>query len=320
MSVFTAVILFSCGQTGPEGNYRRGEGSTKLLSTSLADSPTAAAKVKAGKIDSSGTLNSRYYYMTPSNISGKILSALMMVGEMGGGGPGASAIELIYPNVDHRTIKQLSNNSLLTDFNFLEPIISSYPFSCCGDHYALDNEARIASIEMLFGYIDMSFSILNGALAGQHTIRIVYITIDNMGIYQGDILYKDGDTFKWWDSSGTNPGLSAKRPAAPIKKDFAAETHSVDNRGNQYLSTIWAYVPDIDTTLFPQTGMFDSTWSFKVDFQVTNGVLFRFVHPENLQTIGEMLQCIDVNADIRDRPEWAITAKVSITSTGEVIR
>jgi len=63
--------------------------------------------------------------------------------------------------------------------------------------------------------------------------------------------------------------------------------------------------------------MFDSTWTFLVDFDVTNGVVFRRKHPALLTTIGEMLSVVDINADIRNQhDDIGLKAKVTITSAG----
>ena len=317
-----AACVLSCGDTsGPGGNYKRGEGTTKLLSTSLATNAVELHKTRQATVDSSGDLSNRYYYITPSNVSGKILTAMMMVGKLGGDGPGGSAIELIYPSDgDHRTIKKLPDNSLLTDFNFQEPLTSSYPFSCCSERYPADENARISTIEMLFGYIDIDFTITEGPLSGPHTVRIAYITIDNMGFRQGDILYKEDNTFKWYDTSLAIRGLVETRPAAPVQNAFAAKKVPISNdRGNPYLSTIWSDVPDSLQALFPKTGMFDSTWAFTVDFKVDNGVVFRRKHPGSIATIGELLQTVDINANIRDQQSgFGLKAKVSVASTGGV--
>jgi hypothetical protein len=159
-------------------------------------------------------------------------------------------------------------------------------------------------VQMMLGYIDIEFSIPSGTLLGAHTVRVVYATIDELGLKQGDVLYNTETGFAWWDSTKQSSGLQQSRPATQVQNRFALKLGTPDTqRGNQYIQQLSAFIPDsLQLTLATDTILAHS-WSFEVDFIVNRCVSFINKNPETMTSLKELMTTIDVTAngfDIRE--------------------
>jgi hypothetical protein len=113
-----AAISFNCGTEEQHPSYTNIVSKTMLTSSSLSTVALAKRTANArANVDSLSNGFETYYYITPTNMSGKILQAYLMVGKLGGNGPGGSALMLLAHGQGYEEATVPSIN-LLWDFDF----------------------------------------------------------------------------------------------------------------------------------------------------------------------------------------------------------
>lgn len=292
-----AVLLAGCiGGDDGESYGKKVPSSMTWMSTTLAGS-SGQAKVSAEAapamtVDTSGSYLS--YRITPSNMEGRLLQATLMVGEPGPGG-GGSIIRLVgeespYPaaNVPNSTDHPL--------FNMAERLTMASDFRCCFSTYPPDEKAYSGWFALMFAYVDVTFQIHSGQLAGSHTVRTAFARVDDLGYHRGDLLYKTGDGFRWVDSAtGT---LSASRPPRPLQLAWVAGfAGSGDGRGNQHIPELMIAIQDSQKVHMPADVVLSHAWEFVTDFILTDGLIFRRADPNAMTSAAQLLAAFDIRAD-----------------------
>lgn len=291
------LLLAGCiGEDEGESYGKKVPSSMTWMSTTLSGT-SAKAKASAGAVpamtvDTSDTYLS--YRLTPSNMEGRLLQATLMVGEPGPGG-GGSTIRLVgeeshYPSAN---VPKSTDHPL---FNMAERLTMASDFRCCFQTYPPDEKAYSGWFALMFAYVDVTFQIHSGQLAGSHTVRTAFARVDDLGYHRGDLLYKSADGFRWVDSA--SGALSASRPAKPLQLPWVAGfAGSQDGRGNQHIPELMIAIQDSQKVHMPADTVLSHAWEFVADFILTNGLIFRRVDPNAMSTVAQMLGAFDIRAD-----------------------
>lgn len=294
--------FFGEGEGGERGSGKRIHSSLTWMSTSLAR-PDALGKIGAGTVTPARTLVSSdsgddlylSYLLTPSNIEGRLIQASLMVGEPGEG-RGGTALRLAGPSESGFMDKAVGQSGDLPQFNLAERLTMGDGFSCCWESYPSADNAKSGWFELMFAYVDVTFPVDSGALAGSHTVRVAFADVGDKGYRKGDLLYKSADGFHWVDSSTGTPAVV--RPATPLRLGWVAEYKgSGDGRGNQHIPTLFVAVEDSQKVHMPADTVLANSWEFIVDFILTDGLIFRRMDPSAMATVSQLLSHFDIRAD-----------------------
>ncbi len=294
-----ALPVFLAGCIGGDEGESYGKtvpSSMTWMSTTLSGS-TAKAKVSAGAVpamtvDTSDAYLS--YRVTPSNMEGRLLQATLMVGEPGPGG-GGSVIRLVGEE-SHYPAANVPKSTDLPLFNMAERLTMASDFRCCYRTYPPDEKAYSGWFALMFAYVDVTFQIHSGQLAGSHTVRTAFARVDDLGYQRGDLLYKTADGFRWVDS--TSGAFSASRPAQPLQLPWVAGfAGSGDGRGNQHIPELMIAIQDSQKVHMPADTVLGNAWEFVVDFILKDGLIFRRADPNAMTTAVQLLAAFDIRAD-----------------------
>jgi hypothetical protein len=302
--------LMGCEFFGDKGEGDGGGGksvpaSMTWISTSLAK--TGLAKASAADAGRADTLRVRAdtgvgdtstylsYRITPSNIDGRLIQAALLVGEPGVG-KGGSAIHLITIAENGFMGSSIDRSTELPHFNLAERLTMGESFKCCGERYPSGDAAKSGWFEIMFAYSDITFALPEGALKGEHKVRVAFADVDDLGYRRGDMLYfKDGG-YVWVDS--TQGAFSVTRPSKPISLPWVAQYGgSGDGRGNQHIPTLFIAVQDSQKVAMPADTVLANQWEFIADFIFENGLIFRRVDPATMTSVAQMLAAFDIRAD-----------------------
>lgn len=279
--------------------------SGKLISSTLESAIPGLLKQKA----QAGTCASGKTCVTPTNVTGKLYYAGIMVGNESG-----YSLGFIGPLDPSGTAGITDSTTELEDFDLAEEAtISGSGMTCCGGSpYPADTDAYVTRIEILFGYVDTVFTVSSGTLSGAHTIRVVYSDITDLGYTKGDMLYKDtDDAFKWCDSTGCS---HTTRPTSPYQNSEVVDyAGSEDGMGNQIIPSFAAHVPEADRYLLTQTELLANSWVFTIDFTMTNGIAFA-EDPTTLTTTAELVQHFDLSAEPGANVEEGLGFTVTVSA------
>jgi hypothetical protein len=234
------------------------------------------------------------YRITPSNMEGRLIQLMLLVGEPGEG-KGGSALFLSSIEEHGYGEKTVPNSGVLPRFNLSERLTVDGDFRCCWETYPDDAHAYSGWFEIMFAYVDATFSISSGALEGVHTVRTAFADVEDLGYRRGDLLYRAPDGFRWVDSATGE--LRAARPDKPLQlgwvRDYAG---SGDGRGNQHIPTLFVAVQDTQKVHMPADTVLANSWEFIVDFILRRGLIFRHVDPATMTTVAQLLSAFDINA------------------------
>lgn len=308
--VAASLGIVGCDFFGDKGEGMGGQkvpASMTWISTSLAKPkarPVGAAKVAADSVfvdsvfvDSVFVDEEPYlsYRITPTNIDGRLIQVALLVGEPGAG-KGGSAVHLITIEENGFMGSSIDNSEVLPHFNLAERLTMGESFQCCGDRYPSGDAAKSGWFEIMFAYSDITFTLPNGALSGEHKVRIAYADIDNLGYRRGDMLYFKDGIYQWVDSN--TGALATSRPAKPLQLGWVANYNgSGDGRGNQHIPTLFIAVQDSQKVAMPADTVLANQWEFIADFIFENGLIFRRVDPAKMTSVAELLSAFDIRAD-----------------------
>jgi hypothetical protein len=292
------MALFLAGCIGGDEGEPPGKkipSSLTWLSTTLAGS-SAQAKSSAGSVQSMTVDTSDLYLsyrLTPSNMEGRLIQASLMVGQAGPGG--GSALRLVG---DERGFsdRAVARSDELPLFNMADKLTMDSDFRCCWETYPADDLAYSGWFEILFAYVDATFQIQSGPLAGSHTVRTAFAEIEDLGYGRGDLLYKTDEGFRWVDSATGK--LASSRPSRPIRLEWVANYGgSGDGRGNQHIPALMVAVQDSQKVHMPADTVLANAWEFVADFILRNGLIFRRVDPNTMTSEAQLLSAFDIRAD-----------------------
>lgn len=289
-----AIALAACGfDEGGESRGKRIPASLTWLSTSLKQ--PAAAKSGGAEIHALPDTGDLFlsYRLTPTNMEGRLIQVGLMIGASGPGG--ASRLGLMGSEEGYSR-KDVPDSKSFPLFNMSERPTFASDFLCCWASYPDDDRAYSAWFEIMFAYVDVSFSIASGALAGAHTIRLSLANIGDLGYRRGDLLYKAASGFHWVDSAGGTP--SSTRPGNPLQLNWIADyAGSGDGRGNQHIPTLFIAIQDSQRVHLPADTVLANAWEFVADFILTRGLIFRRKDPAAMTSPAELLAAFDIRAD-----------------------
>lgn len=294
-SIALAMLLSACGfEGGEESPGRKVPASLTWLSTTLKR--PAAVKLATAmpmlRPDTGDTYLS--YRITPQNMEGRLIQAGLMVGMAGAGG-GASRLGLMGPENGY-SAPTVPDSRELPHFNMADRPTFASDFRCCWASYPPDDRAYSGWFEIMFAYVDVTFSIPSGALAGPHTVRAAFADIGDLQYRRGDLLYRTGEGFQWVDSATGNP--SATRPAKPLTLGWVAGySGSGDGRGNQHIPVLFIAIQDSQRVHMPADTILANAWEFVADFILTGGLIFRRQDPTAMTKTSELLAAFDFRAD-----------------------
>jgi hypothetical protein len=268
---FIVLSVFACSI---DDASKRISANTTLKSSDLTSgSPPSILRQNLETADCSGSADG---CLTPDSVTGVVYYAGIQVGI---NGSGYSLGPIVGNITDPSPITSFPQEDLL-NFDLGEQLTVAGTIVCCeGASFPEDSRAYARAIEIYFGYIDTTFTLseVDGVavdLVGTHTIRTVYGDIDGTDFKKGDLLYKgSGETdFKW--CTPTEGCTLTTRPSTPIQYDTVVNySGSEDGLGNQ---TIPIFSADLTTEeiQLTESEVLANSWTFTIDFDMTNGVIF----------------------------------------------
>jgi hypothetical protein len=316
--LFTLSLL-GCGSAGG-GGTSTSTASTKLSSTSLSASLSAsllqAMGLQAALSSSCGS--SAVNCVTPDNVTGKVYYSGIMVGDISGYSVGP----IVGTVVDPSTITSFDPATFL-DFDLNQQLAVAGSFQCCGGTaFPVDENAVAQRIESYFPYVDVVFTLTTDdgvaeAVAGTHTVRVVYGDIDGTEMQKGDMLYKGASDTDFFWCTVADDCTHATRPASPLQNATVANyTGTSDGLGNQTIPTFSIQLADATSKIsMTETEVKANNWTFTIDFSLANGIIFS----EDLTTktsIAEMVQVFDLAAQ-PGQNDGGFTATLSATKTAK---
>ncbi|MFH1541684.1 MAG: hypothetical protein ABIE84_01165 [bacterium] len=279
-------------------------GTTSLTSNSLA----AASALRAQGITIAGTAEGGNWYITPTKISGKILSVVLPFADeeddgltpFGAGRPDIAPAESELFDFD------LSNVTTLT-----KESITLKDTSVGGD---------VNQILLIFGYFDVEF------LQGTTTKKLRFCYGDTAPYLRGDLLLYNptGEatgSYYWYSSTEGFVIESGTRPSDAVTNNLVA-TFQDDIRPNMHYYMLGANLvncTDHDGTIkdgltIPATLVEENNLAFTVDFDVENSVYFYNVASDSAfqaLTDAQLIQKFDMKQNVSD---WGDTGlECSIT-------
>jgi len=259
--------------------------------------------------------------ITPIAVTGMAYYAGLMVGsgEQGGYSVGPIIGEVIDPSQ-----AESYTTSELIQFDMADQLqIDGSPTCCGGSPYPEDDRAILSYVHIYFGYLDntIEFTSSDGvatALVGKHIIRTIYADITDTEFKKGDLLYKGpNDSEFLWCTSSDGCTLST-RPSNPIQyAEVADYTNTGQGSKNipEFAIQLTAGHTDIKLT---STDLLDKTitWTFTVDFDITNGVQFAS-NPTTLTKVTELVSAFRLVASPQGRNGSDADAQFKATVTAE---
>lgn len=289
-----ALWLSACDLGGsPGGSAKAIPASLTCMSSTLAR-PAAAKSAAPRKMAADTGDYYLSYRITPSNMEGRLIQLSLMIGAPGEG-KGGSSLRLIGTEDGFRG-GEVGKSAELPLVNLAGRLTLDGGFRCCWETYPRDEDAFSGWFEIMFAYVDATFPIAGGALAGNHTVRTVFADVADLGYRKGDLLYKDGDAFKWADSA--SGALTATRPAHPLQLDWVRDFDGDgDSRGNPYVPTLFVAVQDSQKVHMPADSVLANSWEFIADFLLADGLIFRRIDPAQMTNVSQLLSAFDIRAD-----------------------
>jgi hypothetical protein len=306
----SALHLAGCGPFGDDG----GKGGGKSIPSSLTLMSSSLSNPKLGKV---GAVEKRFairadsttpiphpdvvdssfylsYRLTPDNIEGRLIQAALMVGQSGPAGGSAIFLAAQDENgYNHPTVPRSQDLPL---FNLSQRLSMGEEFKCCWESYPSAERAYSAWLEIMFAYVDIRFTLPEGALKGSHNLRIAYADIDDLGYRRGDFLYQTAEGWKWVDS--VTGAFVATRPSHPVQMGAVTSYRgSSDGRGNQTIPTLFIAIQDSQKVHMPADTVLSHSWEFIVDFILNQGIIVRRVDPAKATSMAELLGAFDIRAD-----------------------
>lgn len=182
-----------------------------------------------------------------------------------------------------------SAGSANQSFSLAEPQSLEGEYVCCGGSSYPAGEAVARSLSIYFDYLDTTFVVPSGNLAGSHTIRLIYTnkTFSNgVSALKGDKMYKSSDSFVFCTEASCG---ATERPDGALV-DEIAQTRTGANPNYAYFS-----VSVTDPFSFTRDEAEQGNWSFELDFDMTGGAAFE-QDPNTLTTIAELVSSFTVNS------------------------
>jgi hypothetical protein len=269
-----AIVLISCGSSSSSSSITA---TTTLVSTDLLPSSSQNAIRLKSALSADCSAETLVQCLTPSVVSGKVYYAGIMVGEQGGYSLGP----IIGDVVDPSTALTFESDTLL-DFDFSDESGLGGGIVCCGGTaYPADADAIVSRIEIYFGWVDATFTLVaddgvETALVGTHTIRTVYATVDGTAYQQGDLLYRGASDSEFLWCTTDEGCIHTSRPESPLQNsDIAGYAGSEDGLGNQSIPTFAASLTSGHAEVqITETQVLNNDFEFTVDFQMTHAIGF----------------------------------------------
>ncbi len=281
---FLSLLMFGCATLK---NYLSGS-TTNLTSNSLV----AASAMRAAGITIAGTREGSNWLITPTKISGKVLSVVLP--------SNGSEDEGIVPFGNGRP-DIAPSDSTLYDFDLTQVTTLKKDSVGLKPGYV---GGQTSQIIMLFGYFDVEFQ------HNSQTKKIRFVYGDTGNYARGDkLLYNaNGSTdgkFYWYNTAtSTFVSESSTRPSAPSVNAFVRD-FSDPIRPDMHYYMLGANIKnstDYDGALhdyitLKRSVVEDNQLSFTVDFDVRNAVSFSGVISEadfNALTDAQLIQKFDM--------------------------
>lgn len=227
--------------------------------------------------------------ISPLNVSGKIASAGIMIGEENGYNIFLILHESFQPAGFHQDFIT-PNAEYLYDYNLKEPIAPSIMDLSVGAsfRYPSDDRAQTARIEITFAYMDLEFNITGSGLAstGPYTIRLILADHDENedGIIQdsemqkGDLLYLKNEEFYYVDAntalSDEDSYLTKTRPSYHVIHEESANFNGWDDspNGDDVVPSVNAIIPIEKRQIITWTDFSTHSWEFDIIFDMKNSI------------------------------------------------
>lgn len=294
--IITYLILFfifvttGCG-SGTEASNPPSPTTTKLLSSSLFEE--AALKALFIKQASSSDCGEELEVcLTPSNVSGQVYYAGIMVGIENGYSVGP-----IVGNITDPSVITSFPQADLQDFDLGEQLEVDGGIVCCGGStYPSDEEAIVQSVDIYFAYVDVTFTLeesdgVNSNLVGTHIVRTVYGDMDDTDFKKGDLLYKGASDTDFLWCTLEEGCIFTQRPENPLQNpDVTNYAGSEDGLGNQTIPTFTANLADgHETITLTELNVLNNSLAITIDFDMTNGVGFS----EDITTFSQISELVE---------------------------
>lgn len=265
----SSVLLFSaCILDRKAGKSFRAV--TRLTSTNLMPlAKTGAMNCPQGNL-----------CVTPGNLEGRVHTGGLMVGGNGPDMPGYR-ISLVGASEDALRRPDSGRGGIHT-FNLGQATELDGKYYCCdgGSPYPSDSQAVVRRLEFEFDYLDFTFTVPGGPLAGNsYTVRAVYVDearVDDtpMGpgalILAGEkLLRREGEpVFRWCSAEGCE---HEARPEAPLKGKVDVGP-GPQGQGNPHYHSLGIEL--VESTTFTQGEAERGDWRFTVDFHMEGSARF----------------------------------------------
>lgn len=305
------IIAYSISGCASLKTFLNGS-TTNLKSNSLV----AASAMRAKGITIAGSLEGSNWLITPSKISGKVMSVVLPIsGEaddgitpFGNGRPDIAPAQSKLYDFDLSNVTALKNDVI----NFKDTFVGG----------------KCDQIILLFGYFDVEF--VQGTK--QKKIRMVY---GDTGSYvRGDKLLLNANgtstgSFYWYDtSSGAFAVETGTRPTSPSINSFV-KNFSDPIRPNLHYYMLGAKLrnnTDYDGTrqnyiTLSRTICEDNDLTFTVDFDVLNAVVFTNVASSasfEALTDAELIQKFDMKQNVSDWSDTALFCSITFEATKRI--
>lgn len=233
-----------------------------------------------------------------------------MVGDYNG-----SALFLITPDetgFDDPSVESTSTE--LTPFDLSDPLTVSREMMVGTMGYPSDEEAYITRVELLFAWVDLTFTLDSGPMAGDHVVRVAYADVVDLGYHKGDVLYKDTDgAFKWLDTAAVPSSLSTTRPESTVQiSDLAAYEGTQDGKGNQHIPCFSADIAPEQQLALPRRELTSGgPWSFTVYFDLGGGIGFDRAIGD-IRNVSDLMTAFDIAADVGGSGDVGFAARVEV--------
>jgi hypothetical protein len=271
------------------------EFSQSSASTLSSNTTLKSTTLSSAKLMERATTCTTTTCTTPSNMSGKAYYAGIMITLNSSGSnysSGGYSLGPILGNVsDPSKISKFTNSSLL-DFDFASPkVLTGSPVCCGGTLYPPDAYSYPSSVEIYFAYIDTTFKITSGTMAGTWVVRTYFGDIDGTDYKKGDLLIKSTTNtsyseFQYISTAGT---ASTTRPSSPIQYTPVSSFTPLSSLGNQTIPTFSVSLTNSNKVSFPKSEVLASKYSFEFDFTITNAITWGTTTPSTYTSPKDIL-------------------------------
>ncbi|MGK5086665.1 hypothetical protein WDW86_03840 [Bdellovibrionota bacterium FG-2] len=303
--VLAGLSINSCGLLNRSTTVTS---STQLTSKTLSAS---AITHKETMYASASTCASGKTCITPTAVTGKVHYAGIIVGA---GTENGTSLGPILGKDERPDQGTAYADADLEDFDFSKGIKSTAATASAGggpEGYPADDKATAGNINLYFGYMDFSFSVDSGTLSGAHTIRLIMADITGTEYKRGDLLHKGASEASFFWCTTAAGCTHTTRPTTPLTYSAVANFTNTNGRGNMTIPAFFVNLSNATPVLLKKTELATGNWLFKVDFSITNGLVFSS-DPTSLTTVPSLISAFSIPQDPGSE-STGFTAELSVT-------